>query len=77
MFLDAVGQEDGAAQLQYLPQVEGRITGWVSGEEASVQYLGTELVETASIWLLAQGDSRSRYFGAFQDLAACGKISES
>jgi len=46
--------------------------GGVSREEASVQYLRAELIETSLRWTPALGDGGRRFFGNIQDLAAVG-----
>jgi len=48
--------------------------GWVSREEASVHYPGTELFETDARWTPALGDGGCRFFGDFRDMAAFGKF---
>jgi hypothetical protein len=48
--------------------------GWVSREEALVDNPATEQVETVGRWTPALGDGGGRFFGDFQDLAACGKL---
>jgi len=47
------------------------MSGWVSREEASVHYPGTEPFETAARWTPALGDGSCRFFGDFREVAAC------
>jgi len=48
--------------------------GWVSREETSVHYSGTELFEIAAKWTPARGDSSGRFFGDIRDLSSVGKF---
>ena len=64
----------GQPKLQYFQQVEDSMGGWVSGEEASVPYPGTEAFETAARWTPAPGDGSIKFLGDCGDLAAFGKF---
>jgi len=53
--LEVICQPDGAGQLQCVQQVEESIGGCVSGEEASVYFLGAEPVEATLRWTPCTG----------------------
>jgi hypothetical protein len=46
----------------------------VSGEDAFVNYPGTQLFETAASWIPVMGDIGCRLFGNFWKLSALGKF---
>jgi hypothetical protein len=46
----------------------------VSGEDALMNYPGTQLFETAASWIPVMGDIGCRLFGNFWKLAAFGKF---
>jgi hypothetical protein len=54
--------------------VEESMGGWVSREEASVHYPGTEPFETALKWTPALRDGGCRLIGDFREVAAFGKL---
>ena len=74
ILLEAICQKDGAAQHQYVQQVEEGMGRWDSGEETSVHYPRTASFEPDARWPPALGDSSCRLFGDFRDLAALENI---
>jgi hypothetical protein len=74
ILLGAISHNNGAAQIWYLQQVQESMGSQVSGEDALVNYPGTQLFEPAASWIPVMGDIGYRLFGNFWKLAAFGKF---